>query len=353
MLNKLSALDLLTGRMGAGKSTLAHLLRPKYDLVVGTDFSRPMIPGTGQYKELTREEKQNIRAEKLQRILAAHAEGKRVLVEGHPPGLVKLFRDELKRADQLMLIPVSKEESFQRVEQRAKADPAERSVDIDMDSARYNNDLYDHYLDRLTAVLPPQDLMADDGETKMAMAVRLPSERHQKALDDHFTSPDPKRWRTFRRNLRSKSFAEAVKNDDRADSKLKQFADMVGRHLRHRGESVPVFGTKKYKVKFHEDISRYSCSCPDWTYKKSVLKERDADCKHIRQVKTDKANLLKEAGGILGALINPSGIGAAANLLVQKNKAEEEAWKARLVNQAHKKEFGRLPGLIRMMVGVG
>jgi len=118
-------------------------------------------------------------------------------------------------------------------------------------------------------------------------------EKYQERAEEHFSSTDTSRWKPFRKNLRAKSFVAAVKNDDRADDRLKNFAENVGRHLRASGGTKVQGAGGTYTVKFHPVTGRYSCSCGDWVYTKAPLET--GDCKHIRQVRKETPMLLKRA----------------------------------------------------------
>lgn len=106
------------------------------------------------------------------------------------------------------------------------------------------------------------------------------AERHFKAK-----SPD---WGRFNERIVDKGFREAVSKDPRADARLRKFVRMQGRIREYRGPEQLVTssqGDKRYSVQFHKDIGRYTCSCPDFKYKKGLT--RGGECKHIRQVKRE------------------------------------------------------------------
>ncbi len=125
--------------------------------------------------------------------------------------------------------------------------------------------------------------------TKLA-ASEAPKPAIQQFLDDHFSvSPN---WKGFKNKLVSKKFVEAVKQDTRADKKLKRYSEMNGKHMQAKG--VPVFPvpsqsrTGSYNVKFHPDIDRFSCNCGDWVHQRSWRTgQRTQDCKHIKLVQSD------------------------------------------------------------------
>lgn len=108
----------------------------------------------------------------------------------------------------------------------------------------------------------------------------------QKFLDGHFTNPE---WGDFKKKLRSPKFVSAVAQDDRADDKLKRYAENNGRHLQAKG--APTYkvpsqsGGKPYTVKFHSDIDSFSCDCGDWIHKQST-KGTGGECKHVRRLKS-------------------------------------------------------------------
>lgn len=153
----------------------------------------------------------------------------------------------------------------------------------------------------------------------------------QEKLDTHFSGGGAKKWPSFKRSLGSKGFLKAVENDERADEKLKQYAKMVHLHKTGKGPTFPVTGDsgKKYVVKYHPSIERFTCSCPDWTIKRSV---DGGDCKHIKTLKSQSA-MVKQAGLALRELMG------AGRLGLQKYRNvgnEEQAWHAGEVARAHK-----------------
>lgn len=111
----------------------------------------------------------------------------------------------------------------------------------------------------------------------------------EKFLEKHFSSPS---WDEFQQRLRSKGFVQAVESDPRSDTKLKRFAENIGRHKQAKG--VPSFPVpsqssgKSYTVKYHPDVDRFSCNCGDWTYAKSWQEGKGGrDCKHIKMVQLE------------------------------------------------------------------
>lgn len=113
--------------------------------------------------------------------------------------------------------------------------------------------------------------------------------QHDEFLDSHFSlSPQ---WKTFKKKLRAKSFVEAVRQDNRSDDKLKRYSEANAKHVQARG--VPTFSIpsmssgKKYSVKYHEDLDRFTCNCGDWVHARShQTGKASQDCKHIKHLKS-------------------------------------------------------------------
>lgn len=157
-------------------------------------------------------------------------------------------------------------------------------------------------------------------------------QRVQEKLDQHFSATDKKRWQQFRRDLRQKSFADAVQHDDRADDKLRQYAKMVHLHKTGTGPSFPVKSDtsgRRYTVKYHPGVERYTCSCPDWTIKHTI---DGGDCKHIRKLKS-QVSMVKEASQALRELL---GLGRAGLQVYRTEGNDEKAWHAGQVSRVHR-----------------
>lgn len=154
----------------------------------------------------------------------------------------------------------------------------------------------------------------------------------QEKLDLHFSAPgDGKKWAVFRRELKSKGFLKAVEGDDRSDDKLKLFAQMVHFHKTGKGPTFPITGDsgKRYTVKYHPSIERFTCSCPDWTIKRSTVGE---DCKHIKKLKS-QSQMVKEASFALRQI---AAAGRMANIKRQTESNDEQSWHASQVNKIHR-----------------
>ncbi len=120
-------------------------------------------------------------------------------------------------------------------------------------------------------------------------ATLAPSLQHQEFLDNHFTDTSTAKWKEFKKKLRSKSFVSAVKQDDRADDKLKRFSASLNRHFTGKGPKFDVpsqNSSRSYVVKYHPDKDSFSCSCGDWTYKQSTKPQvKKQECKHVSMLK--------------------------------------------------------------------
>jgi len=117
-----------------------------------------------------------------------------------------------------------------------------------------------------------------------------PSPQHQEFLDNHFTDASTSKWRAFKNKLVSPKFVDAVRQDERADSKLKRYSENNARHMQAKG--VPSYRVpsqssgKSYTVKFHPSVKRFSCNCGDWVHKQST-KGKGGECKHVNMVKRE------------------------------------------------------------------
>jgi len=114
---KLAELTVLTGGMGAGKSTWAKKNKDRFDLVLGTDTGSP--DGKGGYTSPSKEERDRIRKDKDERAVAAHREGKRVLLEGFPKGVLQHPRS-LAAANHRLVLGTGPATRLFRVAKRSK-----------------------------------------------------------------------------------------------------------------------------------------------------------------------------------------------------------------------------------------
>jgi len=103
--------------------------------------------------------------------------------------------------------------------------------------------------------------------------------------ESHFKSKKPD-WNKFDSAVESPGFRKAVLADPRSDKKLRQFTTMQGKIKGFDGDRTKVLsskGDKSYSVQYHKDIGRFSCTCPDFKYKRTF--DKGGECKHIKQVK--------------------------------------------------------------------
>jgi len=148
-MSKVSTIHLLTGKMGAGKTTARNALADQYDGVFGSDTVRFE---NGRSIEATPEEKAKIRADRLAEIMRLHTSGKRVLAEGTPGGLMKLMGDKLHEADKAFVYHISDEDSLNRVRERAKV--RDSSPEDDVAEAREINSRFDASIKLIGSKIP-------------------------------------------------------------------------------------------------------------------------------------------------------------------------------------------------------
>jgi hypothetical protein len=134
--------------------------------------------------------------------------------------------------------------------------------------------------------------LADELEKKaqQILSKLQPSKDHQEFLDNHFTDSSTSKWKAFKNKLVSSKFVDAVKQDERADSKLKRYSENNARHMQAKG--VPIYPVpsqssgRSYTVKYHPSVGRFSCNCGDWVHKQST-KGKGGECKHVKMVKRE------------------------------------------------------------------
>ena len=162
--------------------------------------------------------------------------------------------------------------------------------------------------------------------------------QHTEFLDEHF-GVDP-RWKEFHRKLRSKKFVDAIKQDTRSNRKLKRFSRMVGLRQQTKQKGLLIAGDsgKSYRIKYHPEAKRFSCSCKDWTYKRSTRNRgRTGDCKHIGRMRDSmRQGLMKTAGG--GPLLAAARLGRGFQ---QEEKHRDTATKEKIKHRAYKKHLKR------------
>jgi hypothetical protein len=169
------------------------------------------------------------------------------------------------------------------------------------------------------------------GSILVKLAAIAPKPAITDKLDKHFVATDKSKWKAFKRNLKSKQFAQAIAGDERADEKLKKYTEMMHLHLKGKGEKQTVDG---YVIKYHPEHSRFTCSCGDWEYRKS---HAGGDCKHIKKLK-EESHMEKMAARLPLVF---QGF-RAKTLIDHSNKAKEETEKARTANEFYDQMFSGL-----------
>lgn len=113
---------------------------------------------------------------------------------------------------------------------------------------------------------------------------------HAAFLDNHFGVS--RQWSDFNKKLKSKDFQAAVVSDTRSDDKLKTFVNAIAMREQAKGPSLKAVSdtSGSYKIRYHPSADRFSCTCPDWTYKRSH--DDKSDCKHIERVKSSSRETL-------------------------------------------------------------
>lgn len=132
-----------------------------------------------------------------------------------------------------------------------------------------------------------------------------------------FHSDEKKNWSRFEKDLRSKTFQQAMLQHEKTqeDPKLRKYVRNVGAY--NTSKTVVALaesrsGKPDYKVK-RLTSGRLACGCKDWQYKHSW---KGTDCDHIRAVK--RAGLHKTSSAMLPFY---RGMGMMAQL--DKNKAKK------------------------------
>lgn len=161
----------------------------------------------------------------------------------------------------------------------------------------------------------------------------------QNFLDSHFSIAP--QWDSFRSNLKDKSFANAVITDTRSDDKLKIFAKAINMRDQVKGKTVkaPSDTSGSYDVKYHPSEGRFSCTCPDWTYKRSV---GGGDCKHIARIKPNTKNMLMKK---IATMPPASALFSVGRTINREHKDKTTTEKIKTENKAYEAAYHR-PGFI-------
>jgi adenylate kinase family enzyme len=101
--DKLASITLLTGPMGAGKTTLSNKLAPQYDVVHHSDVGY-VDKKTGEYYIPKGPEKARAVKARLNEVLRDHRAGKRVLLDGYPNSMAKEYRRLLPQVSEVLYL---------------------------------------------------------------------------------------------------------------------------------------------------------------------------------------------------------------------------------------------------------
>jgi hypothetical protein len=149
-----------------------------------------------------------------------------------------------------------------------------------------------------------------------------------------FHSDERKDWNRFEKDLRGKTFQQAMLLHEKTkeDKKLAKYVKTYGGYL----SSKNVVGTvpsrtssKQYKVK-KLNTGRLACGCRDWQYKHSW---KGTDCDHIRALKAS-GDLRKTASPFLKGLAVARFVGKT-NDMAAKGRATEESVKRLKAQSGH------------------
>ena len=178
------ALDVVTGQMGSGKSTLAKKLRDKYDIVEGTDLGS-VVGDT--WEEPKSEDKPRLRQEKSDRLLGAHRAGKRVLVEGYPPGIERI-PGITEEAERLMVLDPGLLTRLWRVAGRSR----ERGTSMldDVPFALSIREREQESLDRLRELIADQHTVESSEEAEKLLEAALSKKASVTKEDIHNLADD-------------------------------------------------------------------------------------------------------------------------------------------------------------------
>ena len=98
---KHASITLLTGQMGAGKTTLSGKLQDRYDAVHHTDIGS-VDPTTGKYVIPEGADKKRAIQRRIHEILKDHRAGKRVLLDGYPKSMEDEYRSVLPHVHKVL-----------------------------------------------------------------------------------------------------------------------------------------------------------------------------------------------------------------------------------------------------------
>jgi len=125
--DKTAEIRALIGDMAVGKTTLSKKLEPRFDLVVHSDTGHPK-PGGG-YHSPSSAVKKKIRADRMNKIMAAHRAGGRVLIEG---GGIPKYPGILPEISQVVRLRLPHKERVERLRKRSHGRGTDFQKDIEV-----------------------------------------------------------------------------------------------------------------------------------------------------------------------------------------------------------------------------
>ena len=100
-------------------------------------------------------------------------------------------------------------------------------------------------------------------------------------VDAHHENKD---WNVFEKNLRTKSFRQAVQLHPESDAKLKRYTKALGEYKNAKSVVGVVPSRSSNKLHKIKELpgGRFGCDCKDWQY---VHSHKKSDCDHIQEFK--------------------------------------------------------------------
>lgn len=111
---------------------------------------------------------------------------------------------------------------------------------------------------------------------------------------------EDKDWKSFEKNLKAKTFQNAIIGHTKSDDKLKEYAKAYGSYLQSKDIVTKVpsrTSSKKYLIKKLPD-GRLACGCKDWQFKHSI---NGTDCFHIASLGKTKLSNIGEVGRVIAS----------------------------------------------------
>lgn len=174
---------------------------------------------------------------------------------------------------------------------------------LSADKARLNKgftELLEEYSQRPAAANTPTSSLHKAASADPLGLTKEQREARRRA-DAHFKSDDPGKWQGFVKNVRRKSFSNAVQADPRADEKLQRHTDQMNRMLTGKTLDHVKGAGGTYRIVQLRGSDTLGCTCGDWRFKRSVAPDGEQDCKHIKEYRMRSSIL----GDIKVAMFGP------------------------------------------------